>query len=78
MLLIDTRTPPFRPDPERKPWEPNWRVWAWVALTVAAWVGAQATGGLLAYMLICAALAFACRALSTALPYSMGLREHRQ
>ena len=78
MLLIDTRTPPFRPEPERAAWEPNWRLWAWLALTLAAVVGARLTAGLLAYGLICAALAFGCRALTVALPYTLGLHEHRQ
>jgi hypothetical protein len=79
MLLIDTRRPPPPPSqPERPAWEPNWRLWGLVALAVAAAVGAQATAGVAAYVLVCAALVFGCRALAVALPYGAGLREYRQ
>ncbi len=79
MLLIETRRPPPPPsEPERAPWEPNWRLWRWVALTIVAIVAADATAGIAAYLLACMAIAFACRALEVALPYGSGLREYRQ
>jgi|1185.fasta_scaffold1538543_2 hypothetical protein len=75
-MLIDTRTPP--PAGDRAAWEPNWRLWTWVALTIGAFVAADATAGLVAYLLVCAGLAFACRAIVTVTPSLDGLREYRQ
>jgi hypothetical protein len=78
-MLVDTRTP--RPDespPERRAWEPNWRLWGWVTLTIAAFVAADVTSGFVAYLLICAALAFACRAICVITPSLDGLRDYRQ
>jgi hypothetical protein len=80
MLLIETRRPPPPPpgEPARPAWEPNWRLWRWVALAVAAFAGADAAGGFVSYLLVCAALAFACRAVCVVLPPLDGLREYRQ
>ena len=80
MLLIDTRGQRPEPEPsnERQPWEPNWRLWGWVALTIAAGVAADATSGLVAYVLVLAMVAFACRAVCVVLPSLDGLREYRQ
>jgi hypothetical protein len=79
MLLIDTRTPrPDRPDRARAAWEPNWRLWTWVALAIGAGVGANSTSGLVAYALICATLVFVCEAVCVLLPNTFGLREYRQ
>jgi hypothetical protein len=74
-MLIDTRTPP---PSERPAWEPNWRLWSWVALTVATFVAADATTGFVAYLLACAGLAFACRAICVVTPSLDGLRDYRQ
>jgi hypothetical protein len=76
MMLVDTRIP--RPDPTERAWEPNWALWRWVALTIAAFVAANATTGLVAYVLACAGLAFACRALCVITPSLDGLRDYRQ
>lgn len=76
-MLIDTRTPPPSAG-DRAAWEPNWRLWAWVALTVGAFVAADATSGLVAYLLVCAGLAFACRAIVVITPSLDGLRDYRQ
>ena len=76
MLLIDTRQPP--PEPGRAAWEPNWRLWGWVALTIAAGVAADSATGVIAYVLALAMLACACRALCVVLPSLDGLREYRQ
>jgi hypothetical protein len=79
MLLIDTRRPPPpEPAPERAAWEPNWRLWGWVALTICALVVADAAGGIAAYLLACLAIGFAGRAIDVALPYGSGLRDYRQ
>jgi hypothetical protein len=81
-LLIDTRNPPPGPEPgpirERPPWEPNWRLWCWVALTIALFVAADSTAGLVAYVLVLAAFFAACRAVLVILPSLDGLREYRQ
>jgi hypothetical protein len=80
LLLIDTRNPPPDPDPvgDRPAWEPNWRLWGWVALTIALFVAADSTAGLVAYVLVLAAFFAACRAVLVILPPLDGLREHRQ
>jgi hypothetical protein len=79
MLLVETRRPPPpRDEPERRAWEPNWRLWGWVALTVVAFWGADAVGGIAGYLLVCAALVCACRAVCVVMPPLDGLREHRQ
>jgi hypothetical protein len=81
MLLIDTRG--GRPEPEahggdRVPWEPNWRLCGWLALTIAAGVTADATAGLVAYVCGLAMVCFACRAICVVLPPLDGLRDYRQ
>jgi hypothetical protein len=78
LLLVDTRDRRPPPGPERPPWEPNWPMWAWIAAALATAVAAAGTGGFVAYLLVCATIACACRAVSVALPYGQGLREHRQ
>ena len=77
-LLIDTRNPPPDPISERPAWEPNWRLWGWVALTIVLFVAADSTAGLVAYVLVLAAFAAACRAVLVVLPPLDGLREYRQ
>lgn len=77
MLLIDTRG--SRPGPAaRTPWEPNWRLWGWVALTIAVGIAADSTTGGVAYVLALGMLACACRALCVVLPPLDGLRDYRQ
>ena len=75
LMLIDTRD---SQPPERPAWEPNWRLWGWVALTIAAFVGANAVGGFGGYLLLCAGIACVCRALCVVTPSFDGLREYRQ
>jgi hypothetical protein len=80
MLLVETRRPPPPPpgEPARPPWEPNWRLWGWVAPAVGGFVAADAAAGIAAYVLLMAALVCACRAVCVVLPPLDGLREHRQ
>jgi hypothetical protein len=78
MLLIDTRQPPPDPIERRAPWEPNWHLWTWVALTIAAAGAADAATGVVAYVLALAVVTCACRAVCAVLPPLDGLREHRQ
>jgi hypothetical protein len=68
-----------RPDqPERRPWEPDWRVWRPTLAALVAAGGAAKTDGGVELGLVILAFGFACRALDAALPYRLGLREHRQ
>ncbi len=79
-MLIDDRVPRFsEPEwPERPVWEPDWRLWAWIAAALAATAGCFATGGLVSFVLLCAALGLGARACTRALPYGGGLSEYRQ
>ena len=76
-MLIDDRVPPFS-EPDQRVWEPDWRQWAWNLAAVAATVACFATEGLTGFVLLCVAVACGCHAISRALPYGGGLREHRQ
>jgi hypothetical protein len=79
LFLIDTRERrPSGADGGRPAWEPNWRLWRWVALTVVAAVAAGATTGLVAYLLICATIAFASWAVCEIVPDTFGLKDYRQ
>ncbi len=69
------------PDPGEEPrpaWEPNWRVWRWVAVAaVAGYASAQARGAVAALLML-VVFACVCQAAVEALPNGDGLREHRQ
>jgi hypothetical protein len=64
--------------PERPPWEPDWRVWRPLLAAVAAALAASRVAGAVALVLVVAAFGLGCRALDAALPYRDGLREWRQ
>ena len=76
LMLIDTRGSSRRD--ERPVWEPNWRLWGWVAATIVLFVAADSTVGIVSYGLVLAAFASACKAVSVILPPLDGLREYRQ
>ena len=78
MLLIDTRLPPPDPPAERAAWEPNWRLWAWVALAIASGAAADAATGILAYALVLVFVTCACRAVCVVLPPLDGMRNYKQ
>jgi hypothetical protein len=79
VLLIDDRVPPFRPPAdERRVWEPDPRTLAWTAIALVLAVAGILTPGFASFALLCAALAAGAHALTRALPYGEGLREHRQ
>jgi hypothetical protein len=78
-MLIDTRNPPpSRPSEQRAAWEPNWRLWGWVAVTIVLFVAAASTPGLVSYLLVLGAIASGCRAVTVILPPLDGLRDYRQ
>jgi hypothetical protein len=67
------------PRPEgRRPWEPNWRVWRWVAAACVVAYAAARSDGALEALLAFAVFGLVCRAAVELLPDGDGLREHRQ
>jgi hypothetical protein len=79
LMLIDTREQPPPESPSDRPaWEPNWRLWAWVVLSIGTLVAADAVTGFAAYVLACVGLACVCRAICVVTPSLDGLREYRQ
>jgi hypothetical protein len=62
----------------RPPWEPNWRVWRWVAAAVVVAYAATQAQGVAELVLVVGVFALACRAATEALPSGDGLREWRQ
>jgi hypothetical protein len=69
---------PEPPEDRRAPWEPNWRVWRWIAAAVVIAYGSAHTSGALAALLMMAVFVLVCQAAAEALPRGDGLREHRQ
>jgi hypothetical protein len=71
------------PDPppgngDRRPWEPNWRMWRWIAATaVAIFCATQAEGATQAVFVIMA-FVLVCLAADHGVPRGDGLREWRQ
>lgn len=69
------------PDPPpggREPWEPNWKMWRWIAGAALAVFGATRSDGAVEMLLVVIAFAFVCLAAEAALPRGDGLREWRQ
>jgi hypothetical protein len=67
------------PRPEdRRPWEPNWRVWRWVVAAAFVTYAATRTSGAVEALLVFVIFALVCRAGLEALPGGDGLREYRQ
>jgi hypothetical protein len=69
---------PDPPDDPRRYWEPNWRVWRWVAAAAVLAYGSAQTTGALAAVLTIVVFVCVCQAAAEALPYGDGLRHHRQ
>jgi hypothetical protein len=76
LMLIDTRDSARRD--ERPVWEPNWKLWRWVAATIVLFVAANASAGIVSYVLLLGAIACACHAVTVILPQLDGLRDYRQ
>ena len=62
----------------REPWEPNWRMWRWIAGAVLATYAATKADGAAEALLALIAFVLACLAAEAALPRGDGLREGRQ
>ncbi len=75
VAYVDTPKPG---PPERRPWEPDWRVWRPATGALASALVAAQAPGWAGLVLILLAFGLACRAVNAALPYRGGLHEHRQ
>jgi hypothetical protein len=75
---VHAREPDEPEDEARAPWEPNWRVWRWVAMAVVVTYGATRAQGMLEAVLVLVVFALCCRALLELFPDGDGLREWRQ
>jgi hypothetical protein len=62
----------------RRPWEPNWRVWRWIAGAALACYAATKADGFARALLVLIAFTLVCLAVETALPRGDGIREYRQ
>jgi hypothetical protein len=78
VAYVHAREPGSPEDFGRTPWEPNWRIWRWVAMAIAAGFAAAHSTGVLAAVLVLVVFALCCRAAVEALPNGDGLREWRQ
>ena len=72
------------PDPppgkggDRQPWEPNWRMWRWIAAAAVAVYCATEADGAAQGVLVILAFVLVCLAVDAGLPRGDGLREWRQ
>jgi hypothetical protein len=69
---------PREPDGGRSPWQPNWRVWRFVAAALPVGFAATNSHGAVQYLLLVLTITLVCQALAEALPGMGGLREWRQ
>jgi hypothetical protein len=61
-----------------RPWEPNWRVWRWVAAAVLLTYAAVRSDGAVQALLVLLIFVFCCQAGAEMLPRGDGMREWRQ
>lgn len=79
MLIHDEDPGPAPEGPQRPaPWEPNWRLWAWVLAAAIVAFAATNSSGPVSALLVLTAFGLCCRALNEAIPYGAGLTEWRQ
>ena len=76
-MLIDDRAG-AQPSGERRPIEPNWRIWSWVIVAGVLAFAAVHAEGLIGYLLVCAVVYAACRAIAACFDYMGGLTEWHQ
>jgi hypothetical protein len=78
VAYVHARQPDEPEDEGRTPWEPNWRVWRWVAAAVLVAYGASRADGAFEALLVLVVFGLCCRAALELLPAGDGLREWRQ
>jgi hypothetical protein len=78
VAYVHAREPDPPEDEGRTPWEPNWRIWRWVAMAIGLSYVASLTSGVLELGLVLLVFALCCRAALEALPGGDGMREYRQ
>jgi hypothetical protein len=82
LMLIESRTPPERPNPPRRRWRrlsPRaGRITCRLAAAVGCMITGVVVGGLAGTVLVLLSVIAGCSAASVALPYTGGLTEHRQ
>jgi hypothetical protein len=61
-----------------RPWEPNWRVWRWVAGAAVLAYGAVRSDGAVQALVVLLIFVCCCQAFAEMLPRGDGLREWRQ
>jgi hypothetical protein len=77
VAYVHAEEPDPRP-PERRPWQPNWRVWRWIVAAVPVTYAATRSEGAVETLLVFVVFALVLRAALDALPDGDGLREYRQ
>jgi hypothetical protein len=79
LAYVHSREPdPSDSGPRRQPWEPNWKVWRWIAGAALAAYAATQADGVAQAVLVLIAFALVCLAADAALPRGDGLRQWRQ
>jgi hypothetical protein len=69
---------PDEPPRDRRPWEPNWRLWRWLLAAVVVGYAAAHAAGAVQTLLVLVVFGLCCRAVVELLPEGDGLREWRQ
>ena len=77
IAYVHAGEPESRPG-ERPPWQPNWRMWRWIAVALVAIYCVSRTNGVAGLVLVIVAFTAACLAFDEALPRGDGLRQWRQ
>ena len=77
LAYVHAEEPEPRPD-GRRPWEPNWRMWRWIAVAVVASYCVTRTDGVPSLVFMLVAFTAGCLAVDRALPRGDGLREWHQ
>jgi hypothetical protein len=79
LAYVHSRDPDPPGEGSRKtPWEPNWKMWRWIAAAVVAAYAATKTDGAAQAVLVMVAFVVACLAIDEGVPRGDGLREWRQ
>jgi hypothetical protein len=78
VAYVHAREPDEPEDEGRIPWEPNWRLWRWIAAALPLTLAATLTHGVAELVLVLAVFALCCRAALELLPEGDGLSQWRQ